>query len=234
MDASNRRLRTIAAGLSLAGLALAGCSNSTRPDADAKSVDGWSRAQAGTTLNVIAEATANSGILEELLPDFEKKTGINVRLEQAPYDSLVQKAVLDFTTKKGNYDVLSIPYEYLGSFAEKKYLRDMDDFVAQAPEGVGNDYSSDDIIPGLWQASSKWKDHWYGAPSNSAVMMIFYRSDLMESQVENLMRPRARSEFVLPFGTDVALCSPLGAASCGPLVVRGPGGKSVAIAGQVF
>jgi len=184
MDTSHRRLRTIAAGLSLAGLTLAGCSSSTKPDADAKGVDGWSRAYAGTTVNVIAEATANSGIIEGLLPDFEKKTGITVRLEQAPYDSVVQKAVLDFTTKKGNYDVLSIPYEYLGSFAEKKYLREMDDFVAQRPEGVGHDYSSDDIIPGLWQASSKWKDHWYGAPSNSAVMMMFYRRDLMQSQVE--------------------------------------------------
>ena len=184
MDASRRRLPTIALFLSIASLAVAGCSGSSTPDANAKNVEGWSQAHAGTTLNVIAEATANSGIIEDLLPDFERKTGIKVRLEQAPYDSLVQKAVLDFTTKKGTYDVLSIPYEYLGSFAEKKYLTELDDFVANPPEGVGDGYTSDDIVPGLWEASSKWKDHWYGAPSNSAVMMMFYRKDLFDSKVE--------------------------------------------------
>jgi multiple sugar transport system substrate-binding protein len=184
MDASRHRLPTIALCLGIAGLLIAGCSSSTQPEANAKSVEGWSQDYSGTQLNVIAEATANSGIIEDLLPDFEKKTGIKVRLEQAPYDSVVQKAVLDFTTKKGAYDVLSIPYEYLGSFAEKQYLTELDDFVARTPDGVGDGYSSSDIVPALWEASSKWKDHWYGAPSNSAVMMMFYRQDLFESEIE--------------------------------------------------
>ena len=60
MDASRRRLPTIALILSSASLAVAGCSGSSTPDANAKSVEGWSQAHAGTTLNVIAEATANS------------------------------------------------------------------------------------------------------------------------------------------------------------------------------
>ena len=82
----------------------------------------WSQAYAGTTLHFIGEATLNTQVIQKLLPDFQKKTGISVVVEQAPYDSLVQKAVLDFAAHKGNYDVLSIPYEYLGSFAEKKYI----------------------------------------------------------------------------------------------------------------
>jgi multiple sugar transport system substrate-binding protein len=184
MSASHRSLRITAFGLVIAGLALTGCSKTAQPVANAKSVDGWTRAYAGTTLNAIAEATANSAIIEGLLPDFEKKTGIKVNLEQAPYDSLVQKAVLDFTTKKGAYDFLSIPYEYLGSFAEKKYLLPMDKFVASPPAGVGSGYSSSDIVPSLWASSSKWKKHWYGAPSNSAVMMMFYRKDLFDSSTE--------------------------------------------------
>ena len=146
--------------------------------------DGWSRAYEGTTLNVIGEATANTQIIEKLLPDFEKKTGIKVNIEQAPYDSLVQKAVLDFTTHKGNYDVLSIPYEYLGAFAEKKYIAGENDFLKKDAKGVGSDFSADDLIPALWEASSKWKDTWYGMPSNSAVMMMFYRKDLFENADE--------------------------------------------------
>ncbi|MCA0293867.1 MAG: extracellular solute-binding protein [Actinobacteria bacterium] len=133
---------------------------------------------------MIAEATANSGILEKLLPEFESETGIHVTLEQAPYDSLVQKAVLDFTTKKGNYDVLSIPYEYLGSFAENSYIMPIDSYLATSPVKTGSDFSTSDILPNLWEPSSKWKDKYYGMPSNSAMMMMLYRKDLFEDPAE--------------------------------------------------
>jgi multiple sugar transport system substrate-binding protein len=161
------------------------------------SPDGWSRAYEGTHLQVIAEATANSEILEKLLPDFQSKTGIQVTLNQAPYDNLIQKAVLDFATKSGTYDVLSIPYEYLGSFAGKQYIQIEDDFVKAPPEGVPATYNSADIIPALWTASSLWEGHWYGAPSNSAVMMMFYRKDLFSD-------PTEQQAFKSKYGYDLA------------------------------
>jgi multiple sugar transport system substrate-binding protein len=139
------------------------------------------RTSSGTTLHFIGEATLNTQILQKLLPDFEKKTGIKVVVEQAPYDSLVQKAVLDFAAHKANYDVLSIPYEYLGSYAEKKYI--VPD-VLSSPGKTPAGYRASDIIPALWKASSDWKGHVYGAPSNSAVMMMFYRKDLFTNATE--------------------------------------------------
>jgi multiple sugar transport system substrate-binding protein len=179
-------------------LALAACSSSgSTSSTTSTGADGWSRAYEGTTLNVIGEATANTQIVEKLLPDFEAKTGIKVNIEQAPYDSLVQKAVLDFTTHKGNYDVLSIPYEYLGAFAEKKYLSEQDAFTTSPPAGLGSTFSASDIIPSLWKASSNWKDHWYGMPSNSAVMMMFYRKDLFSD-------PTEQAAFKAKYGYDLA------------------------------
>jgi multiple sugar transport system substrate-binding protein len=181
----SRRMATLTALLAAAPLILGGCASSKGVSQDASpGPDGWSRQFEGTQLNVIAEATANSGILEKLLPDFESKTGISVKLEQAPYDSLVQKAVLDFTTKKGNYDVLSIPYEYLGSFAEKKYIAPIDKYIDTPPTQLGTTFDAKDILPNLWEASSKWKDKRYGMPSNSAVMMMMYRKDLFENPEE--------------------------------------------------
>lgn len=166
-------------------LALTGCSSGpTASGQDEKGPNGWSRKYAGTQLNVIAEATANSAILEKLLPDFEAETGIHVSLEQAPYDSVVQKAVLDFTTKKGNYDVLSVPYEYLGSFAENKYIAPIDGYVKASPVPLGSDFATDDILPNLWEPSSKWKDSYYGMPSNAAMMMMMYRKDLFADPAE--------------------------------------------------
>jgi multiple sugar transport system substrate-binding protein len=177
--------------------ACSGGSSTSTSSSAATGTGGWTRAYEGTTLNFIGEATANTQILEKLVPDFEAKTGIKVNIEQAPYDSLVQKAVLDFSTKKGNYDVLSIPYEYLGAFAEKEYLAQQDDFVNKAPAGLGSDFSGGDVIPSLWKASSNWKDHWYGMPSNSAVMMMFYRKDLIEDATE-------KAAFKAKYGYDLA------------------------------
>ncbi len=207
MSQPRTRAWSVAAGAVTLSVLLASCSSSgsTASGGAASGASaggsaaaaGWSQECTGTSLSVIAEATANSQIIEKLLPDFKDKTGIDVTIEQAPYDSLVQKAVLDFTGNKGTYDVLSIPYEYLGSFAEKGYLAPIDDMVSTPPTGVGTDFSTADIIPGMWKLSSNWKDHWYGMPSNSAVMMMFFRKDLMEN-------PDEQAAFKAKYGYDLA------------------------------
>ena len=208
MSNTTRAWSAAAGGVALA-LLLSACGGSSDGASSDDAADGgssagtavaageWSQECAERPLSVIAEATANSQILEGLLPDFKEKTGIDVTIEQAPYDSLVQKAVLDFSGNKGTYDVLSIPYEYLGAFAEQGYLANIDDMVATAPAGVGADFSTEDIVPGMWKLSSNWKDHWYGMPSNSAVMMMFYRKDLMEN-------PDEQAAFKAKYGYDLA------------------------------
>ena len=113
------------ATLTLAGSAIADAGRRERP--------GRRRLVAGLRghhVSLIAEATLNSTILRELLPDFTEKTGINVELEEAPYDSLVQKVTLDASTSQGQYDVVSLPYEFLGAFAENGWLAPLDDRLA--------------------------------------------------------------------------------------------------------
>lgn len=201
MSRNVRKLAATALGAALLVTSLAACGGGSSSDGATGSATtgdgGWTRDYEGTELSFIGEATANTQILESLIPDFEAKTGITVTVEQAPYDQLVQKAVLDFTTKKGGYDVLSIPYEYLGAFAEKQYIASQNDFVNSPPAGLGTDFSASDIIPSLWKASSNWKDTYYGMPSNSAVMMMFYRKDLFEN-------PDEQAAFKAKYGYDLA------------------------------
>lgn len=164
-------------------IVLVGCTPN-QLEADPRDADGWSQRYEGTTLIVLAEATANSAALEELIPEFEKKTGIAVELEQAPYDSVVQKSVLDFSAHRSGYDVVSFPYEYLGSFAEKDYIEPIDEWLDDPPAKIGPGFSTDALIPGLWRASSTWSGSTYGFPSNSAVMMMMYRKDLFNDSGE--------------------------------------------------
>jgi multiple sugar transport system substrate-binding protein len=179
---SHRRAGLRALACVCAAVALSVVAATTATAGTARQSQGaWSQKYAGTTLHFIGEATLNTQIMQKLLPDFQKKTGIAVVVEQAPYDSLVQKAVLDFAAHKGNYDVLSIPYEYLGAYAEKRYI-EPDVLSGSSDDKTG--YKASDIIPALWKASSDWKGKVYGAPSNSAVMMMFYRKDLFSNPDE--------------------------------------------------
>jgi len=171
------------AGSSAASSSAASAPAGSAGSPSASGAAAWSRASEGTALSMIAEATLNSQVLESLLPDFTAKTGIDVQLEQAPYDSVVQKLTLDATTKQGGYDIVSLPYEFLGAFAEKGWISPIDDRLADTSSfGPGFDPSA--IIPALWTASSVWRDKTYGMPSNSAVMMMFYRKDLFENAAE--------------------------------------------------
>jgi multiple sugar transport system substrate-binding protein len=213
MNPIRRHLRSALAAIAAVTLTITACGTSTpAPSGPATSAGspaaggaspgtsagsgGWSQAYAGTTLNVIGEATLNSQVLESLLPDFKEKTGIDVVLEQAPYDSVVQKVTLDAQTKQGGYDVVSLPYEFLGAFAEKQWIAPIDDRLADKAS-FAPDFDPSAIIPALWKASSVWRDKTYGAPSNSAVMMMFYRKDLLENADE-------QAAFKSKYGYDLA------------------------------
>lgn len=197
---SNRPLRGGLAVLAALSAIVTACTGAGAPPAGSTSgpsgdASGWSRAHEGTTLNVIAEATLNSQVIEGLLPDFKEKTGIDVVIEQAPYDSVVQKATLDAQTSQGGYDVVSLPYEFLGAFAEKEWIAPIDDRLAGT---LAPDFDPSGIIPALWSASSVWRDVTYGAPSNSAVMMMFYRKDLFDDATE-------QAAFKERYGYDLAV-----------------------------
>ena len=175
-----------------------GTTGSAAPAASGSAAaDGWSRACDGTSLSMIAEATLNSQVLEGLLPDLKAKTGMDVTIEQAPYDSVVQKLTLNAQTKQGGYDIVSLPYEFLGAFAEKGWISPIDDRLADTGSFAPG-FDPKAIIPALWTASSKWKDKIYGAPSNSAVMMMFYRKDLFEN-------PDEQAAFKAKYGYDLAV-----------------------------
>lgn len=195
---TTRATRTLATvgGLAATALVLAGCSGGGA-SVDPSAAAGWSQEFAGAEVNVLAEATANSDIIAQLAPEFTKMTGIEVNVETAPFAQLVQKVTLDFSTKQGDYDVVSIPYDYLGAYAGSGYLEDFTPLMEANEDRVGPGFDPDDIIPGLWDTAAKWDGKYYGMPSNSAVTMMFYRKDLFEN-------PTEKAAFAATYGYELA------------------------------
>lgn len=191
-----RRLTAVVA-VTAAALALAGCGGTGAADVDPADAGGWSQEFAGTELNVLAEATLNSEILAELAPEFTTMTGISVNIETAPFAQLVQRVTLDLSTAQGDFDVISIPYDYLGAYAGSGYLEEFTPLIKANADRVSPDFDTQDIIPGLWETAASWEGTSYGMPSNSAVTMMIYRADLLEDEAEG-------AAFLAKYGYELA------------------------------
>ncbi len=175
--------RVVLAGSLTGALLLTACGGSS-DDLDPSAAGGWSQEYAGTELNVLAEATLNSDILAQMAPEFTSMTGIEVTIETAPFAQLVQRATLDFSTSQGDFDVVSIPYDYLGAYAGSGYLEDFAPLMEANADKVSDDFRQENVIPGLWDTAAQWDGAYYGMPSNSAVTMMMYRQDLFEDESE--------------------------------------------------
>lgn len=138
---------------------------------------------AGSTIRFIGESVPPTNALVELIPQFEELTGIKVEVEIYPYNTVVQKEMLDVTSQQGYYDVMSLPYEHLGKFVENNYIVPIDKWLND-PKFTPPSFEKDDLINAMWDASSLWKGKYYGFPSNSCTMFFVYRKDLFENSEE--------------------------------------------------
>lgn len=177
---NKKRIISVTLVIALISTLLIGCgSNMDQAANTEKSGDNKMPAE----IKFMGEASAVTDALESLIPDFEKKTGTKVAVEKYPYETVVQKAMLDFTSGMRTYDVVSLPYEYLGRVAEKGYIQDIEKYLADknlTPE----EFDTNDIIPALWKASASWNGKIYGFPSNPCIMFMVYRKDLLENPEE--------------------------------------------------
>ena len=145
------------------------------------------RAFEGVTINMIAEQQTPTVALSNQLNEFEELTGIKVNLEMAPFDNVVQKITLAMQSESDDYDVIAVPYQFLGNLAVNGFIQPLEPFMNNPDLSIIPDYDPDDIIKGMWDASGKWEDTVYGVPANSCIMFFAYRKDLFEIQMNRLL-----------------------------------------------
>ena len=151
----------------------------------------------GVTINLIAEEQDPSYALQKQLPKFEELTGIKVNFEMGPIDSVVQKEMLALQGKTGDYDIISMPYQFLGNLVTNDYILPLDPLMNDESLKVIEAYDPDDMIVGMMDASGRWKDQLYGMASNTCIMFYGYRKDLFENADE-------QAAFKAKYGYDLA------------------------------
>jgi ABC-type glycerol-3-phosphate transport system substrate-binding protein len=74
-------------------------------------------ALAAESINVILYGAPSADAIRELLPSFEKETGIKVSIEITPHKEIHSKEMLDLSSGTANYDVMSMDNPWLQEFA---------------------------------------------------------------------------------------------------------------------
>ncbi len=172
------------------GLLFAGGKQETDAVADSE------KPYAGVTIRVIAEQQNPTLAMQKQIPVFEEMTGIKVDLEMGPMDSVVSKEILALESGSGAYDIISVPYQFLGQFVENDYLQSIDPLFDR-DDLILEGFERSDLISGMVSASGEWKGVNYGLPSNTCIMVMFYREDLFNNTDE-------QTAFKAQYGYDLA------------------------------
>ncbi len=112
-------------------------------------------------------AGGDNGIIKE----FEAMTGATVEVVQAVSPEHTEKAMLDFISKTGAYDVINIGASELSNEFCSNFVP-LDNYISANPG-----YDFNDFIDSLVSVG-KYKEKIIGIPYRTAQLLTYYRSDL--------------------------------------------------------
>ncbi|MGH6882625.1 MAG: ABC transporter substrate-binding protein, partial [Hypericibacter sp.] len=81
------------------------------------------------TLHALMEDVPETQIIEAMLPQFEKDTGIKVEFQKLVYSEMHDKLVTQLTGSSSYYNVLEVDFLWAGEFPEAGWLADLKPFV---------------------------------------------------------------------------------------------------------
>jgi ABC-type glycerol-3-phosphate transport system substrate-binding protein len=115
--------------------------------------------------------------IRDMLPEYEKQTGIKVEWEEVPYHEALSKQMAELIARTDRYDIFTISNKFVGAEAGTGQLLALDDLIAKA--GAALDWQ--DFMPKQRQMFA-YKGKTYGVPLSSNIMMCAYRRDVFEQE----------------------------------------------------
>ena len=128
-------------------------------------------------------------VIEALLPKFTSETGITVNLQILPYPQLRTRAMADLVGGTANSDIYLQDIVWLGEWASNGYVRPLDDLFARDAAEV----KLDDMLPGAFNALSRWDGKIWSVPVGAFYFLNYYRSDWLAAK--SLTAPGTLDQF---------------------------------------
>jgi multiple sugar transport system substrate-binding protein len=133
---------------------------------------GLSLAQ-GVVLRALMEDVPETRIIEELLPRFEKETGIRVEFEKVQYAAMHDKLVAQLLAPQSAYDFLQVDFLWAGEFPAAGWLEPLEPYVKRS----GFDLSP--YYPSMLDLVGYYRGTLYMIPMYNYAMGLIYRKDLL-------------------------------------------------------
>ena len=136
-------------------------------------------------IRLIGEAVSTVDAIDKIKDDFTKETGIAVEVEKYEFETALQKATLDLTSRTGRYDIILQYGVALGKFADQGHLYEMKDVLPRVPPRLLEGFKpEEDLFQTVWQELSWYKGKLYGYPFAANTMFVWYRKDKMTDPAE--------------------------------------------------
>lgn len=164
--------------LFVAALALAGCSKDPATPSGAPASAGGAQAAQSITVWWFQWAPADG--LQELGREFEKETGIAVKVEQIPLGSYQEKVFLEFGAARTRFDVLIGDSQWIGRGAAKGLYVDLTEWLPTVVDLKTIHPRAAKYLCEYPEGSGKW----FAAPCETDAVGLAYRKDWFEDPAE--------------------------------------------------
>jgi|TARA_B100001540_G_C15784561_1_gene632640 multiple sugar transport system substrate-binding protein len=144
----------------------------------------------GKTIRILMETVPDTRYIEELLPEFEKETGIKVETEVIGYVDMHSKLVPQLIASQGSYDLIVVDFYWVGEFTKAGWLMPLDDLVRRDNIDVNR------YVPALMDLVGRVDGTIYMLPFYNYSMAMVYRKDLIND-------PKEKAAFKAKTGMDL-------------------------------
>jgi multiple sugar transport system substrate-binding protein len=123
--------------------------------------------------SITVTGISSFGLIADQIPRFTQQTGIKVNLEILPYPQLRTRAMADLVGGTAASDIYLQDIIWLGEWAKNGYVRPLDDLLMKDAAEIG----ADDLLPGAFNALSKWDGKTWSVPIGAFYFLNYYRTD---------------------------------------------------------
>lgn len=125
------------------------------------------------TLSILMESVPDTRYVEQVLPEFEARTGIDVELEVVNYAEMHTKLVPQLLAAQGSYDAIVVDFYWVGEFTKAGWLRPLDERIAR------DKLDTSVYVPALMDLVGRVGGATYMLPFYNYAMGLTYRKDLL-------------------------------------------------------
>lgn len=128
------------------------------------------------TISLMIGYEVNKILLDKVIPEFKKKTGINVEVQFVPYQEVIPQHTRILKSKDSKYDLINVDNIWFPFY--KPYLENIDQFIKDSKLSMPK-FNISDFIPELLQGY-QWEENTYCFPSTFEFPLLMVRKDLFK------------------------------------------------------